>query len=282
MGLFQLPTAAVPLPPLLDADPIFHPLFGNALHPTLQRYLSQPDRFDFRVIRSVGQIECPDAAAELRGSADLLAASATVDVKSAEAADAAEGTGCQTVTLLGITEADSVQAYAAEVVTLNGTTAVETSTEFKYLLGAYCTSFGTGLKSAGAITVHEHGGTTATYLTIAAGRLCAFETRMRVIAGYSLYSIARITKYVAPAGALAVDANRAVVSWIDLTAARTPSILDEIPMPVPPEGLLYLPADPIGLTGSTAAVRYLSGYSMNTGANTSIAVEIIHLLWSSR
>lgn len=74
-----------------------------------------------------------------------------IDVVSADAADAAAGTGARTVKIWYL---DSSFNEQSETVTLNGTTPVEmTEQNITYILRAEIQTTGTGLASAGAITI---------------------------------------------------------------------------------------------------------------------------------
>lgn len=166
-----------------------------------------PDRKDFDDIMMLSSLnagyDCyvfdldlrqaaPDVEAEIRVSYtnafDGTASPVVLDVKSSDnTQDKAGGTGALTVGLLGIsaTSATGTFTYYLEIITLTGTTSVTTTRYYKRVIMAKVLTAGSGGVPVGNITVHETGGTTNTYLTIAAGAVCSVNARFYLATGYS-------------------------------------------------------------------------------------------------
>lgn len=79
---------------------------------------------------------------------------------SGSAADASDGTGARTITVIGL---DSSFLVQSETVTLNGTTGVSTTKSYRRILSLRVATAGSGLANAGAITA-----TAATDSTVSA------------------------------------------------------------------------------------------------------------------
>ena len=78
----------------------------------------------------------------------LLSTPAKLDITSNSAADAAAGTGARTLELYGL---GSNKRFQSEVITLNGTTIVQTAKTWYRLFATKVLTFGTGGKNAGII-----------------------------------------------------------------------------------------------------------------------------------
>lgn len=89
-----------------------------------------------------------------------------VEVVSSSAADALAGTGCQTVKIVGL---DSNFDQQNEIVTLNGTTAVDSTKIYSRLNRAYCITAGSGTVNAGVITIRHTTTTANVFATIQVG-----------------------------------------------------------------------------------------------------------------
>lgn len=99
------------------------------------------------------------------GTYTFPAAIAAVEVVSASAADAEDGTGARTVQVYGL---NSSGLAATETVTLNGVTAVATTGTWLRINGARALTVGSGGTNAGVISVRALADTPV-YATIAAG-----------------------------------------------------------------------------------------------------------------
>lgn len=102
------------------------------------------------------------------GTLSLLSAADTMNVSSASADDKGTptaGTGARTIRLVGV---DGSYNVITEDVTLNGQTAVATTSSFLRVYRAYVLTAGTGGVNAGAITIEDDGGST-TQCSIPAG-----------------------------------------------------------------------------------------------------------------
>lgn len=143
-----------------------------------------PHEYIYEVISSV---EAPDDEAEMQSGYtnifDGTGTAAVVDVVSANAADnGTDGTGIRTLEVFGI---NGSGLYASETITMNGVTAVTTSTSWQRLIGARARSWGSGGKAAGAITCHENGGVINTYWTIPINENYTTSHRIWVPSGYN-------------------------------------------------------------------------------------------------
>ena len=113
-----------------------------------------------------------------------------IKVASANAADAADGTGMRTIRVIGAGADGSVQT---EDITLNGTTAVSSTKTWKMIYAVYGLTFGTGLANAGIIYIADDGATFTSgnpatpeeALIIPVGENAAFAANFIVPAGLS-------------------------------------------------------------------------------------------------
>lgn len=117
------------------------------------------------------------------------AAATVMTVSSGSANDAAAGTGARTVAVVGL---DSNWYERTEVVTLNGQTAVSTTTSFLRVFRCYCVTAGSGGVNAGVIYV---GTSTVTagvpaniYTSIAAGEGQTLQSFYTVPGDYDCYA----------------------------------------------------------------------------------------------
>lgn len=113
-------------------------------------------------------------------------AAQTMNVVSSSANDDEGNTGIEKIMLVGL---DTNYAEISEEVTLNGTTAVETTASFLRINSCYATQVGTNGSAVGAITVKNTAGTpnTITYSTISAGLTACRQLIYTVPAGLTLY-----------------------------------------------------------------------------------------------
>lgn len=117
------------------------------------------------------------------GDYPFLAAAATLEVLSTNAADTAAGTGARTVLVSGL---NSAYNTISEVVTLNGTTPVNTVNQYLRVNVFTTTSAGSGEKNAGDITLRVSGGGAVQSIARAGfgfGRSCVYT----VPAGFTLF-----------------------------------------------------------------------------------------------
>ncbi len=108
----------------------------------------------------------------------------SVEIVSADAADAAAGAGARTVTVMGL---NTLWLEVSETVTLNGTTPVALTTAFRRIYRAFVVTAGTyGAANTGVVTVRVAGAGT-TFVTMAAGRGQTETSHYTVPADRTLY-----------------------------------------------------------------------------------------------
>ena len=115
-------------------------------------------------------------------------AAETVDVVSTSASDTAAGTGMRTLMLSGL---DANYVERTEAVTLNGLTAVTTSSTWTRVNHAWGLTAGSGGTNAGDVTIKHHTTTTNVFVQMTAGvgsaQACAYTVpagKQAAIAGY--------------------------------------------------------------------------------------------------
>jgi len=106
-----------------------------------------------------------DLTSNATNSIPLPASAILMEVVSTSAADAAAGTGVQTVEIVGL---DATGVEIEQVVTMNGTTAVSIPTAIKRVQYAYAQTVGSGGMAVGDITIQSVGGATI-YATMVIG-----------------------------------------------------------------------------------------------------------------
>ena len=151
----------------------------------MEKYLSGLQRQAYKNIRIFEQIlhkQAPDTsyAAINTGVSHYLDGTTTpdeVDIKSASASDAAAGTGIQEAYILGHAGASG---WIYESLIPTGVTAASSTTKLERFNAVKAVAWGTGKKAAGAITMHEDGGTTETYATIAASTSFSATSRFYI------------------------------------------------------------------------------------------------------
>lgn len=107
----------------------------------------------------------------------------SLEIVSANAADAAAGTGARTVLIQGL---DINYAEISAVATLNGITAVSIPTQFFRINNAFVASAGSGQANVGAISIRDAGGGTVRAVIPAALGLLR-QAAYTVPAGYQLF-----------------------------------------------------------------------------------------------
>ena len=118
----------------------------------------------------------------------FLAASTSLEVVSANAADAAAGTGARTVIVNGL---DANYAEVAQTVTLNGTTPVALATPLLRINSALIMSAGTGKTNAGDISIRDAGAGTVRSI-IPAGYGITRQSVFTVPAGWTLQIVSMV------------------------------------------------------------------------------------------
>ncbi len=108
-----------------------------------------------------------------------------VEIVSASASDAAAGTGVQSITIDGI---DAAGARQIEIVTLNGTTPVQTTGSYTHINIAYAETIGSAKSAVGNITFQSVGGGTV-YTRITAGEAMTRHAKFLVPTGKQLIVI---------------------------------------------------------------------------------------------
>lgn len=107
-----------------------------------------------------------------------------VEVVSASANDASAGTGARTVRITGL---DADYNVLSEIVTLNGTTPVDTVAQFRRVHTATVLTAGSGGVNAGIITIRHTTTTANVFVTIPVGRNQSNCSGYTVPAGYTAY-----------------------------------------------------------------------------------------------
>lgn len=129
-----------------------------------------------------------DTGANLAVPSNTAAAVKVVSGSANDDGDPA-GTGARTVKVWGL---DANFRETSEDVTMNGTTAVTTTTLFTRIFGAKVLTVGSGGTNAGAITVTNAAGS-ATHATIAANADISYQGHYTIPAGYNGYILAANT-----------------------------------------------------------------------------------------
>lgn len=154
---------------------------------------------------------------------DGTSTSDEVDIKSASANDAAAGTGMRTAMLLGHASND----WLYESITLNGTTAVSSTTKFERFNAVKGLTWGSGATAAGAITMHEDGGTTETYATIAASTSFSATSRFYIPTNWNAfvgYLSGRLYQASHATSAFVLDTGAILKPVYALTSSYTPAL----------------------------------------------------------
>lgn len=226
--------------------------------------------------------EDPDAVAELAtgytDEFDGTAIPAVVDVISTSADDdgSPAGTGCRTLTLFGIDENDG---YIEETITMNGVTAVATTTKWKRLIAMWGVTFGSGLKCAGTITCHEHGAATETYMTIATNGIHTLSTRFYIAANYKaaiIYTAALVEQATGAAAAVLTSGTKFYPVYSNAKYTEESNTIYTV-LPIQAYELHPFPRIFTGATGGTKLTWMHQ--TINTGANSTTSYHIALALW---
>ena len=124
----------------------------------------------------------------LGGDQSYISTPSALKVSSASTADTSAGTGAQTITIEGL---DSNGDIATEDITMDGQSAVATTTSFSAVFRGYVTSAGSGETNAGIIYVGDGTGTNGVpatkYLAIPAGEAQSLTTYYKVPSGKTAF-----------------------------------------------------------------------------------------------
>lgn len=115
-------------------------------------------------------------------------AAEALNVVSGSASDTSAGTGARTVRVEGL---NATGDWTEEVITLNGTTPVVTTSTWLRVVRAYIVAAGSGATNAGAITVKHNTTTANVFAVIKAGRGMSMNAVFTVPAGKT----ARLTSW---------------------------------------------------------------------------------------
>ena len=228
--------------------------------------------------------EAPDATARvgLTDGPDVFdgtSAAAKVDVVSTSADDASAGTGCQSVGLFGIADGG---AYAVEIITMNGTTAVTSTTDWIRVICMRINAAGTGKTVAGAITVHETGGATETYLTINIGDFESHNSTFWVADGYYARTGDTDTEYYKAPSAAGVDIDAGSVAHVKMESGSiTYEFLSLQYVTMPLSGAKHINAARRVTGDDGSAYLELQHASINTAANASACYSIQYIVWGA-
>jgi len=173
----------------------------------------------------------PAADTEIRTSftneLDGVATPVVIDIKSSDnTKDIAAGDGAQTVAILGISGSSETATdfkIQEEIITLTGTTAVETTLFYKRIMGTRTVTAGSEKDPAGNITVHEANGTSSTYCTQTAAYNYSINSRIYCPDGYNMHLHSLVTRRIP-------TTNTATASLTDggiLTIKRDGSLLTQ-------------------------------------------------------
>lgn len=186
------------------------------------------------------------------------AAAATTTVVSTDTADDADvgggtpGTGALTVTIFGVNDAG---AYIQETVSMNGTSAVTCSTDFRIVLRAYVATAGTGKTNAGRIDI-KHTSTIIASISIAEAQseilawYVAADAQGARVDGVDLGIEVISTKTIEVEGIVERNGVKRVV-FHQILDTSTPAISVRFPVSMTflPNDLIYVQA--LGSTGTT-------------------------------
>lgn len=255
-----------------DRDKYDYPFLAH-----LQLIGKDPKLLDIKILQNA-----PDSEAEIRESFtdvfDGTTTPAVVDIVSASANDAADGTGIQTVSLLGIDEHDDL---VEEEIDLAGTVAVTTTTKWKRLILLKAVAWGSGGTAAGAITVSETGGVSKCYMTLQASMSCVINSRVYLPDG-SIGSVLHAEGYVVQstgAAAVVVDKGATLrVLYVD-TTTKTDEPIDTYP--VIPNGDLKIDDVIPDKTGDGKNYFTLKHATINTGVNPDIFYRVKIAVWDA-
>mgnify|MGYP001579140805 CR=1 FL=1 len=173
-----------------------------------------------------------------------MTAATSLEVVSASANDAAAGTGARTVTINGL---NASYVEVAQIITMNGTTAVAIPTQLFRINSMTITTAGSGQVNDGNITVRDAG---------------AGTTRALMEAGYGAL---RQSQFTVPAGKTLLVATAshginkpsstrdATVAFYFRLSAGTYSLLFEIPVSSQP---VFVPVFPIAAIPEKADIGY--------------------------
>lgn len=199
-------------------------------------------------------------------------ANATTTVVSDDVNDTSEGTGAQTVVVIGIVkDGDGNYVETMETVTLNGTSTVETTNDFFRVYRAYIDDVGTGLVNAGNIDV-KHGATVLARITAARGQtLMSIYTIPDTSLNGTPYLNGKVIQWYANAGAvkdasavLGLQTRAEGKGWRTqrvATVAETPFTLEE------PSFLELAPRTDV-------RVRIFSNVTVNTEITSGMSVAL--------
>jgi hypothetical protein len=189
-----------------------------ARYPFLSR-VPNPKVYKYKALLQTPSVE----NSEIRtGFTDAIAGGFTtpvlVDVKSASADDAAAGTGLQTLTIFGIGASSASAAaldYIEETITVTGTSAATTTNYWAAIIALKGATYGSGGKAAGAITIHENGGVTKTYATMAISTQGSINARFPILTGKQAARLYISARMVEPydSGAIANNEGGTIATW---------------------------------------------------------------------
>jgi hypothetical protein len=131
------------------------------------------------------------------GTYPWMTGATALEIVSSSVNDAAAGTGARTVLINGL---DINYVEVAQVVTLNGTTAVAISTSLFRIQSALIMSAGSGKVNAGILTIRDAGaGTTRAIIPLGYG--ITRQSQFTVPAGYTLQIISHVFSINRPSAA---------------------------------------------------------------------------------